>query len=260
MPDDKPPTGEELFLQHQALIERVIAWVCRKHLVSQEDAEEFSSWVRLRLIDDCYAVLRKWEGRSSLKTFLTSTILNLFKDFRVHCWGRWRPSAEAKRLGRVAVRLKELLVKDGRTFDEACEILRVNEKVGLSWQELADLAARLPPKSPRLRPEGEEALQDRPADDPPADERLVSKELQGRRERLLAVLRSALALLPGLDRLLLKMRFGDGMQVSEIARALKLDQKPLYRRIEKALAELRRALEAEGFRGEELDELLRDPP
>lgn len=260
MPDDKPPTGEELFLQNQARIERVIVWVCRKHHASQEDAEEFSSWVRLRLVEDDYAVLRKWEGRSSLETYLTSTIINLFKDFRVHCWGRWRPSAEAKRLGPVAVRLEELLVKDGRSFDEACEILRRNERVGLSWQELADLAAKLPDKTGRQRPEGEEALRGQPADDPPPDERLVDKELQRRRERMLDVLRSALALLPGLERLLLKMRFGDGMQVSEIARTLKMDQKPLYRRIEKALAELRRALEAEGFRGEELDELLHDPP
>jgi DNA-directed RNA polymerase specialized sigma24 family protein len=42
------------------------------------------------------------------------------------------------------------------------------------------------------------------------------------------------------------MRYWEGTSVADIARALGLPQKPLYRRLERALAALRAALEAAG--------------
>ena len=48
------------------------------------------------------------------------------------------------------------------------------------------------------------------------------------------------------------------MSVSEISRALHLDQKPLYRRIERHLRALREQLERGGFHSDIVDDLLGD--
>jgi hypothetical protein len=45
----------------------------------------------------------------------------------------------------------------------------------------------------------------------------------------------------------LRMRFEDGCSVADISRTLRLDQKPLCRRLERLLADLRAALEAAGL-------------
>jgi RNA polymerase sigma factor for flagellar operon FliA len=52
------------------------------------------------------------------------------------------------------------------------------------------------------------------------------------------------------------MRFMENLSVANIARGLALPQKPLYRRIERALAELRKSLEAAGVSREHVQTLL----
>jgi hypothetical protein len=53
--------------------------------------------------------------------------------------------------------------------------------------------------------------------------------------------------LPPQDRLVLRLRFDEGMAVAGVAKTLHLDQKPLYRRIERLLFQLRGQLEAAGL-------------
>jgi RNA polymerase sigma factor for flagellar operon FliA len=69
-------------------------------------------------------------------------------------------------------------------------------------------------------------------------------------------LSAALESLPGEDKAILRMRFWESMTVADIARALCIAQKPLYRRIERALAEVRQYLEASGVPRERARELL----
>jgi RNA polymerase sigma factor (sigma-70 family) len=62
-------------------------------------------------------------------------------------------------------------------------------------------------------------------------------------------LAAALAALAPRDRLLIKLRFEDGLDMPEIARSLRLPTRfHAYRRLGQALAELRRALEEKGVR------------
>ena len=49
---------EQIFLAELPRIERVIGATCRRHRLRAEEAEEFASTVRLKLIADDYAVLR----------------------------------------------------------------------------------------------------------------------------------------------------------------------------------------------------------
>ncbi len=60
------------------------------------------------------------------------------------------------------------------------------------------------------------------------------------------------------QRLILKMRFEDSVHVADIARALHLNQKRLYRTIEQLLAMLRHGLEAEGIDRHEVSALFAD--
>ena len=133
---------ESIFLANLALIDRLIALIARRHALSPSDAEEFGAWAREKIIDDDYAVIRKFGGRSSLSTYLTTVLVNLFRDYRNSRWGRWRPSAEAKRRGPIGIRLEELIYRDGHLVREAVQIL---QSIGapLSDTELLRIAAAL---------------------------------------------------------------------------------------------------------------------
>jgi len=67
----QPTSPEALLLSEFTTVERVIAFVTARRRLRPADAEEFASHVKMKLIENDYAVLRKFEGRSSLRTYLT---------------------------------------------------------------------------------------------------------------------------------------------------------------------------------------------
>ena len=244
-----PPA--ELFLAHLPHIDKVVAHLCRKHHFQKEECEDFRGRVRVKLIEDDYAIIRKFKGRSSLKTYLTTVVSNEMKDFLNHLWGKWRPSTEAQRLGPVAIRLEKLL-RDGLSLDEAVRTLQTNHKVEMSAQELADMAARLPARVPR-QPVGEEALENQASKDQ-ADSGAKEEERQAIRREVFPALEEIRKALPPEDQLILKMK-GDDFKIADIARVLGLEQKPLYRRIERLFKDLREELERRGFSKKDLEGL-----
>jgi RNA polymerase sigma factor (sigma-70 family) len=243
---------EKLLLDHLPHLEKVIAHVCRRSRFRKEEAEDFASTVKVRLIENDYAILRKFQGKSSLKTYLTVVVNNLMLDYQNHRWGKIRPSAEAGRLGDVAVRLERLITREELTFDQACEVLRTNEKVELSWQELLRLAVRLPTRYAR-RVEGEERLAEIPAPDGRADARIVDHERQALRRKAFEALRTAREALSPDDQFLLKLSLD--LKVSDIARTRRLDQKALYRQLDRIKKTLREALEKAGIRRQDIGEI-----
>ena len=91
-----------------------------------------------------------------------------------------------------------------------------------------------------------------PASTGSADEALEAQEAAAAAQRATDCLLSAMRQLAAQDRLILRMRFQDNRQVSDIARALQIEAKPLYRHIEKLLVTLRRILEGEGLTSADL--------
>jgi RNA polymerase sigma factor for flagellar operon FliA len=247
----------EQFEAELPLIERVIAFVARRRRMSDEEAEEFSSTVRLRLIENDYEILRKYEGRSSLQTYLTVVVQRAALDFRVSRWGKWRPSADARRLGDVAVLLERLTVRDGHPFGEACVLMRERHGVTLSDRELDELVASLPSRATRRVVE-DTNLEATPAATPGSDHLVETGERRANAMRTQSVLDACLAQLPAQERLLVRLRFDEGLSVAAIAKALRLDQKPLYRRFEAVLRRLREDMEAAGVSGEEAMRLVGD--
>lgn len=256
LPDGRDP--EALFLAQLDVIERVIAFVCARHHVASADAEDFASFVKLKFVENDYALLGKFEGRSSLRTFLTVVIQRLFLDHRIQAWGKWRPSAEAKRAGAVAVLLEQLIVRDGHSFEEACEMLRTNHGIAADRAELDLLSARLPVRM-RRRFEPESALASVPSGERPVDDVAAERDRQATSKRVSDALRGLMAAIDPQDRLILTLRFNDGRTVAEIASMLRLDQKSLYRRVERLLKELRTGLERAGIDGTAVLEMLESP-
>jgi RNA polymerase sigma factor (sigma-70 family) len=250
-PDDLPP--DQLFLKSLPLIEKIIAFASRRSRFSREDGEDFSSWVKLKLIENDYGVLRQFKGGCSLGTYLSIVIQRLAQDYRNHLWSKWRPSAEALRLGPLAVRLEQLLVREEYSFDEACQILWVNEGIGATEAELADLRAKLPPRTGRHLV-SDEALQAEAAPDPGPDQQAEDKETAIESRRIFMALHRSMETLSTDDQVLVKLR--TQMSVADIARVWKVEQKPLYRRLEKAYKALAKALEREGVRKEDVKRIL----
>jgi RNA polymerase sigma factor (sigma-70 family) len=247
---------EALFVQNLGAIERIASSICRRHGLGREDVEDFVSAFNARLVESGYAALGKFRGDSSLTTYLTVVIAMAFRDYRAQRWGRWRPSAVARAGGPLAVRLETLVYRDGLSFDQAVERLRSTGATDRSARELAEIVARLPRRAP-LRPVevGAESLAATPAQYG-ADDRVSSQSDEDERIAVEAALSRALGALPAEERLMIRMHYWDKLSIADVARVLALPQKSLYRRIDRALADLRTQLEASGVSREQAHSLV----
>lgn len=59
-------TFDEFFLANLPHIEKVVAQTCRRCRFRKEEAEDFSSLVMIKLMENDYAVLRKFQGECDL--------------------------------------------------------------------------------------------------------------------------------------------------------------------------------------------------
>ena len=246
---------EELFRSNLALVDRVIAGVCRRAGLRDADAEDFASAAKLALIENDYAILRGYEGRAPLGAFLTVVVQRLLCREWVRLRGRWHPSAEAERSGPSAVLLEKCMMRDGRTLDEAVAIARSVDP-SLDARSARELAARLPQRPPRPRlvplPEDEHHFVAPDA----ADARAHEADARRISERAARVVRETIAALPLQDRMLIRFHFGAEMSIADASRILGMPQRPLYRRVEALLRQLRAALEREGIGSADIEELI----
>ena len=237
----------DVLTANMPLVESAIAYACRHFRFTPEDGEDFASIVMSRLIDKDYAVVRAWEERSSFGTYIGAVVPRLALDYRIHAWGKWHASAEAKRLGALAVDLEQLLHRDRRTIDEVVALLAA--KYGAVTREsLLALAARLPERPPpRREVDLDEAASIPASQNESPEERALDEERRTAAQRLSEILAAAIERLPDEDVLIMQLRFEQGMTVPQIARALQLDRRQLYYRLERCAAELRKELEHAGI-------------
>lgn len=245
---------EDLFLANLGLVDDVVRFIARRHRLTPTDAEEFASLARLKLIDNDYAALRAFKGDASLSTYLRVVLTRAFLDDRTARWGRWRPSAAAKRLGPTALLLERLTARDGLSGGAAIETARTNHGVPETVAELHALLERLPARVPR-RPSGDEA-EDLPDPSPGADAEVLAAERAASADRIGAALERALAGLDARERLVLRLRYQDKLPVNRIAAVVDEDPKRLYRTIDKLELRLRASMERDGIHADEVRGLL----
>jgi RNA polymerase sigma factor (sigma-70 family) len=243
----------ELYRQHLAHIDQIAQSVCRRNGVNEHDAEDFASDVRLKLCDDDYAVIRKFQGKSLFTTYLTVVINKAFLDHRRRIWGKWTPSSQAKRLGNMAVALETLVYRDGATFESACEILERSHGAPVDRRQLREMLAELPRRSPR-RFEGDDGLKTLASDDG-ADAAVLATERDEQLAAAEAALRTALENLPDEDRAVIRMLYYEGLSIADIARGLQIEQRRLYPRVRQVLTSLKKALSTQKISTDFLEEL-----
>lgn len=249
-----PSEAERLFLTSLSDIERIIRIACMRGSLSNDEAEDFASTVKLRLIEDNYAILRKYRARSSFLTFITIVVHRLLLDYRKHAWGRWHPSAEARRRGEMAVEAERIVVRDGRSIDEAFVVMQSRYPT-VTRQEIERLAASFPRRRHHKMVELTEA-----ADALHVAPREFAPERRRTAEHISTLFRDFLDNLSDEDRLVFHLRFFSDMNVAQIARSTHRDQKPLYRRMERLAADFRQLLREHGINDEDVLELLRQDP
>jgi RNA polymerase sigma factor (sigma-70 family) len=248
---------DDLYLSSLPVIDDITGQVCRRHRLSATDAEDFGSDVRAHFYDRHCEALRRFEGRSSLATYLTVAIQRLFLDYRNRTWGRWRPSAEAKRLGPTAMLLEQLIIRDGWNVQQAAELLRVNHGIAIDAQ-LSALCNGLTRRTVVREVVSDLEVAEIESPAPGADFNVLRSEQDFLAQRVRFALTRARQTLNPEDQLILKMRFEDSVSVASIARAMHLDQKRLYRTIERLLARLGECLDAEGISRSDVRTLFAD--
>ena len=244
---------ERLFLENLSTVERLARSIALRHRLPPDALEDFAGTVRLKLIEGDYRVLREFEGRSSLNTYLTIVISRLFLDYRDGHWRRWRPSARAIALGPDAVLVEQLTARDGHTLSEALQIMRATHQVTRSEAELRELWSSLPARSRVMRvPEG---LADTIAE---SDATLIDRTVAAEeRAAVSRALQQALESLPAVERILLKLHFSRGVPLVHVATKLRMSKATIHRRMSRAIAACRAALTASGVDGARVQGLAR---
>jgi RNA polymerase sigma factor (sigma-70 family) len=245
---------QRLLLDHLDLVDQIVRTTGRRRHLSSTEREDFASFVHLRLVDDDYAILRKFQNRSTLWTYLAAVIERMSLDFCAEKWGRWRPSAMAERLGPVAVTLERLVTRDSHTIEEAIEIVRTNHNVGFSYAELRRIWDQLPTRV-RTTEVGEEAAATISSNET-SEITIEDSDLRKNIERLQRTLKTAFEEIAPQDRVLIALRFDQDMSMVEIARLTGSSVPTLHRRLEKSVKQLRLALTGAGFDPREMAGLI----
>jgi RNA polymerase sigma factor (sigma-70 family) len=255
----EPVSGPEaLFIAHLDLLERVIRSACRRHAMDHE-ADDFGSYVKVRLIEDDYGILRKFEGRCSLATYLSIVVQRMLADYRIHLWGKWHPSAAAQRLGRQALRIEMLIRRDRRPPDEAFRLLGDAGET-ISRGEFDALLAQLPERRPRVRfIDPADAENDLAISSDAIESDVGARERSTLANTVAEALRRGLVAMPAEDKTILRLHFDGGLTVAEVARTLRIEQKPLYRRIRRICDSLRDRLLAAGIDAARANEIIGHP-
>jgi RNA polymerase sigma factor (sigma-70 family) len=234
---DAGAAGPALVEAHLCTIQEAVRRTARRYRLTGDDAGELLSRVVIRLLERDAAALRTFRGDSSLLTFLTSVARRLLLDHWIAERGRWRPSADARRLGRVAICLERLVYRDGLPLSQCGATIHERFGVAYTEEELAFMLSLLPLRQARsfIPHDG----LDLPASDLDPLERLLVQMSRPRG----AGLARALDLLDPEERLLVRLRFHDGLTVARIAETRGMDQRRLYARFVRITKRLRALME-----------------
>lgn len=247
---------KELFEANLSLVERVIDRVCSRAHLAGADREDFASIAHLHLIENDYAVLRQHDGSCSLAGYLAVVLQRLLFDERNRTMGRWRASAEAKRMGEAGILLETLLLRDHRALQEVVPLVTAADQ-RLSPRDVESMASRLPERMQRGRSLPiDPVLEATLASDDDAASRAIEADRARLAEKTQTILRETMASFTGEERMIIKLRFGSSMSIADVARILQLPPRPLYRQVELLLERLRQALCAAGIDAASAAELI----
>lgn len=247
--------SKDLLLAHLSTIEKIARAQCRRRNLPESEGDEFVSWLIMKLVENRYAVIRKFSGRGHFVGYLRRVITNALRDYCDHCWGKWRPSVVARQHQKSAVTLLErLYCRDRIPLRQAIALVLSRHSPGVTEQELWQVAATLPDHPPRRSVPtselGELAARNG------SEESLEQREKATLVELLRSSLHKAWGSLSREDATILERHYLAGQTIAQIASSLGLQQRGLYSRRDRCLATLRQTLEAEGVGSAKINLLL----
>jgi len=216
-------------------LDTAIGKVTARHRLFGPDADDFAQTVHLHFLEHGYEPFARFQGRSSLRTYLTVVVTRLLLDWRNSRYGKWRPSIASRRLGATAVEIDRLMNRDGYSREQACDMLAARGQLPAGGRELA-AAVPVRPRPSRVPVE----TLDRQAE-PFRDPIETGEARHETRRRTNAVVR-AYRLLDVDDRRLIALRFMANLPYAEISRRMRMEPRVLYRRLERSLLRLRRSV------------------
>lgn len=229
--------------------------VARRQGLSREDQEELASKLAVKLLDDDGEAMRAFNRLSSVRTYLVTIATRMVLDERNKRWGKWRPSECAKREGSTAIELERLVYRDQIPLDQAIETLLTQQTTKLTRKELYNLFERLPVRHGRYEvgtAEAETLFEEGLT----VDEQVHARALEPEADRLLESLDQVRQTLSNEERMMLRLRYQEGLTVQQIAAIMNLRSKPLYKRFDRILMTLRTKIMGQGINPENVTQVL----
>ena len=254
-PPDAAETERHSFVDLLPVIHGVVRQVCARSRLSADDQAEFTSIVLVKLIENDYAVLRKFRGDSGMRTYLYAVVRRCLLDLRVKEWGKWRPSRVARRLGPLATMIERLVARERLPMQEVVPTLKHHPAFLVSSSDVWKLHDALPPRTARHRqvdlPSNLEVTAPQRA-----DAGVDLRYLEDQAGRVRAALATVLASLPAEDRRLLRLRFQDNLPIGRIAVLTGETPAALYRRVPVLLKNIRAKLTAQSLTAADIQPLI----
>jgi hypothetical protein len=154
----------------------------------------------------------------------------------------------------TAIELERLMTREGYTFNEAVQVLTMRADPTVTPEQLWQLYVRLPNRDPRPNDVSNEVPDSVGVDN--ADALVEAREREVLARKIEQTFDVVLPTLEEEDCTILKMHFLNGGMFADIARALALDQKKLYKRVSKLMSMLRKELETNGVSHSDVDKFL----
>jgi RNA polymerase sigma factor (sigma-70 family) len=228
----------------------------------ENEALELSSLVLDKLEADDFKILRQFQGKSKLTTYLTAIISRSAVDMLRQKYGRSRQKERARTLGPLGEKVYKIVFQQGLSLVEVQKDFlhrRLPVPTDKAIQEVIEKIGG-PGKIPAEAPDIKTGYL-RPADNPREKASVVvpdnsgspeqTLEDQAKRQAVDDVLSELIDGLSGEDRMILRMRFGLGKQenprkIPDIAAALNISPKTVYKRIDTILGKCRKHLAVKG--------------
>ncbi|MCU0287044.1 MAG: sigma-70 family RNA polymerase sigma factor [Acidobacteria bacterium] len=230
----------------------------------ENEALELSNRVLDILQRNNYHALREFKGNAQLTTYISAIISRQAVDLIRKKLGRDREKDRAKEFGNTGLILYQRVIKDGYSLQEVFTEFRGREGYPVSLEELETMFRKIKGKNPGndcnespvvkigTSITGEEYV----IPDSQNDPQTIFMENQRNRE-IDGVIQGIITQLSGEERLLLRMRFPYGEDekpkpVEQIASALGITSKAVYKRIARLIKKCRAQLDHQGITINEL--------
>lgn len=252
-PHHSPTNHPRAWLEtNVTLVTQIAVQAGRRHRLPPQDRQDLVSIFWTHLAKDDHRVLRQFRGPAGIATYLRTVIDRLVLDMRTSLWGKWRPSARARRLGPPAEAFERLVVRDGRPPDEARALLRDMMGPNVPADLIRTVAV---PRSPHRRLVSLDLAAGHRTTTADPFAALLDRHRERHGRVLGRHLQQTVGALPAEDQLLIRMRHGLGLKISQIAALLGADQKRLYRRFDTIHERLRSSLSAAGISARDVAEV-----